>query len=122
MKQFFDLLFYKYYRFQIRVKNEDIAEYISTLLVAFFTSFYIIATFLLLKIYFGLFEFLFHKRNGVSIIFVLFLIFGVYYFRKKRYKSIIDNMDIDYRNKYNWLPWLYPIIGWGFLTMAFFLI
>jgi hypothetical protein len=122
MKQFFDLLFYKYYRFQIRVKNEDIAEYVSTILVSFFTFFYIFATFLLLKIYFGLFEFVFHNRNGIAILFLLFLIFGVYYFRKKRYKSIIDQMDVDYRNKYNWLPWLYPIIGYGYLTMAFFLI
>lgn len=102
MTRFFDKLYYRYYRFQERVGNRDVAPFTSSLLIAFILMMYYFALFFLLIYFFPKekLEINMDIFKIVSVVLVTLLIIGfpVMYLYKKRYKHVLNKYNNENTN------------------------
>jgi hypothetical protein len=61
-RKLFEYLFYKYYFFQVKVGNQDVAKYTSIIIIAFILNFYFIISLLLIDVFFEIY-FLVHDKK-----------------------------------------------------------
>lgn len=99
MKDFLDYLFYKYYHFQVRVGNRDVAPFFSILMITF-TLFLYIAIVFMLNVFF-----IFpnstiniHPIAGVVIGVKLLVIFYFLFLFKSKYKNIIKKEELYHKS------------------------
>ncbi|OJX31051.1 MAG: hypothetical protein BGO86_01315 [Chryseobacterium sp. 36-9] len=119
IKNTLEYLYYKYYWFQVRVGNRDVAKYMSIVIITFILNFYFI-NFLIL------FDFLFQIKipkipkviyiSGILVV-LLVLYFSLIY--NNKYEKIINNKENKEKN--NWLAILFPVIGFVVLFLSLFI-
>jgi len=120
MKNFFNYLFYKYYWFQVRVGNGDIAPFFSTLILTFIS-------FLYLSIILMIFIFFIIPKSGVNInpkmgvviIIILFIIFYFLFLSKSKYKDIIEKEK--FKNKSNFWAIFLPLFAFIAINICWIL-
>ncbi len=86
-------LFFKYYYWQIKVENKDIAAFGSMLFISFITFLFLIT----IIIFFVMFvipkeslpEFLLSKGNVLTLLSLVLISYYFIFFHKKRYKNIL---------------------------------
>jgi hypothetical protein len=118
-RKLFEYLFYKYYFFQVKVGNQDVAKYTSIIIIAFILNFYFIISLLLIDVFF---EIYFTKMSTIGFItgfifVLLFLYIGLVH--NGKYKKIINDENLKKSN--NLLAMLFPIIGFLFICFSLFL-
>lgn len=121
---FLTYLYYKYYRFQVRVGNGDIALFTSILFMMFITMLYYWGIQLLIFVIFPntkSWDLSYIKLGTVFLPCYLFLWCCLFVWRKKRYKKIIEYYE-KVSPKSSWGAILFPIIGFLVLCIGFVLI
>lgn len=108
---FIKFLYYKYYKFQVRVGNADIAPFSAVLIIAFtLMLYYFDFLFLFIIIYPK-----FHFNNGIieslSILALLIICFYFLLYHKGKYKRIIKSMEKEYGSKKSFLHILFVLIA-----------
>lgn len=102
--RFLDYLFFKYYHFQTRVGNGDMAPFMSVLFICFVTEFY----YLCICSTYYLFLSSAKPPSYLSSPYALFMVnvvnFIVFYFLflfRKRYKKVLEDHETEWRGKKN---------------------
>ena len=119
IKTFFDYLFCKYYWFQIRVGNGDIAKYTPLLIIAGVLNLYLLFFFMLNNIFFDI------KLPQIPKIIYFIGFFGVLSLLymllvyNTKYKRIIN--DDKNKRKSNVLAILFPLIGFLLFNIGWIL-
>lgn len=123
--KYLDFLFYKYYKHQIRVGNEDIAPFLAVLAIAFTVMLYCFSFFffiiLLPKQYIIFIEYFLFK---VFVVLLIFCFLGSLFYRffyKNKYKRLLKFLENKYSGKKSFLPLLFPLIGFLLLNIGMFL-
>lgn len=111
--KFLEYLFYRYYRFQVRIGNADIATFSSMLIIAFTVMLYIFDFFIILSV---LFPQLSPNLSWKFSFILLFSIIALLYFlliHKWKYKQIIKSKEKEYvgKGKRSFVAILFPLIG-----------
>ncbi len=113
MTGFFNRLYYRYYRFQERLGNKDVAPFTSSLLIAFILMLYYFAFFFLLISFFSKekLEINMGVFKIVSVVLIVFLIVGfpIMYLYKKRYKDVLNKYNNQ--NTSGLMAVLFPLIA-----------
>lgn len=113
--KYIDFLYYRYYNFQVRLGNRDVAPFSAMLIIAFtimlyyFSLFFLSITFIP-KEYLVINASMFKFFTGILF---FFLILWLYFLllHKGKYKKIIKSMEKDYGNKRSFIAILFPLIG-----------
>jgi hypothetical protein len=120
MKYIF-FLYYKYYNFQVRIGNRDVAPFSAMFIIAFtimlyyFSLFFLSITFIP-KEHFVINASFFKFFTGVFFSsLIVWLYFLLLY--KGKYKKILKSFEKDYGNKQSFVAILFPLIG--FLLLNF---
>lgn len=113
---FLRYLYSKYYYFQIKVGNADIAKYTPLLLITFFLNFYIVFFLLLIKILFKVNFLEFSKEIYFSVFFLIILLLYILLVYNMRYQEIINNDNI--KSKKSLLAVLFPIVGFILFNLS----
>jgi archaellum biogenesis protein FlaJ (TadC family) len=105
---FLEYLYNKYYYFQIKMGNGDIAKYTSIMIITFFLNFYFIVFLILLDILFNL-DFPTIPKIIYLLVFFLTMILLYLILVYKNFDRIINNEKI--KRKSNFFAILFPIVG-----------
>lgn len=96
---FFNYLFYKYYWFQVRVGNKDIAVFMAILSMAFITFLYLASITMIILFFIIPTKININSWFGVIGIAIIFLSFYIKFLHKKKYNYIIN--DQSFKRKKN---------------------
>lgn len=113
--KYLDFLYYKYYNFQVRLGNRDIAPFgamliiVFTIMLYYFSLFFLIIT-LIPKEYLVVNALLF-KYFTVVLFFSLIIWLYFLLVHKGKYKKIIKSVEEHYGNKRSFIAILFPLIG-----------
>lgn len=119
--KFLKYLYQKYYYFQVRMGNYDIAPFSAMLIISFtvmlyyFALFFIIITFFprdVLKI-----NMLYFQWFSMILFFALILIFYFLLVHKRKYKKILKNS----KKENNWIAILFPSIAFILFNLSWVL-
>jgi hypothetical protein len=118
---FIKFLYYKYYKFQLKVGNEDIAPFSAVLIIAFtlmlyyfdFLFFYIVI-FPESNIYNGITE-------SLTVLALLIICFYFLLYHKGKYKRIIKSMEKEYGSKKSFLHILFPLLAFILYNLGWIL-
>lgn len=115
-----DYLFYKYYWFQVRIGNRDVAIFYTILIITMLIFLYI-ATIFMIVIYFFITNVQFRIIPFYGLIggFLIFLFLSYSFLYKKRYKKIIINDK--YKRKSNFIAIIIPIFIFCLLNVVWIL-
>lgn len=107
--KYIELLYYKYYWFQVKVGNADVASFTSLLIIVFITNIYIVDLIMLFIFIFPSYR-INLSLKAISIISVLALC-TIFYFLliyNGKYKQIINNKDFRKSKRGNIFAILFP--------------
>jgi hypothetical protein len=114
-------LYYRYYIFQVKIGNRDVAPFSAMLIIAFTIMLYCFSLFFLSiivipKEYLVINASIVKTFTGISF---SFLVIWLYFLllHKGKYKKIIKAMEKEYENKRSFRAILFPLIG--FLLVNF---
>ncbi|MFA5620480.1 MAG: hypothetical protein WDA08_09260 [Weeksellaceae bacterium] len=119
MRSILEYLYNKYYWFQVRVGNQDVAKYTSIVIIAFILNFYFIICLMLIGSLFNI-EIPKIPKIGyiIGFLIVLILLYTLLVSNDK-YKKIINNETIKKKN--NLLAILFPLVGFVVLFFSLFI-
>lgn len=98
LKNFLDYLFYKYYWFQVRVGNKDIAIFTAILSITFTTFLYVASITMIILFFIISIKININPWFGLILIALIFLIFYMTFLYKKKFKYIINNINLKKKN------------------------
>ena len=111
--KFIKFLYYRYYNFQLRVGNADIAPLSACLLLAFiimlyyFSVFYVVILFMPnLKLDMNIYKYL-----SISLFFIIIVWLYLTLVHNGKYKIILKNHEKEYKNKNKLVAILFPLIA-----------
>jgi len=113
----FELLFNRYFRFQVRMGNADVAPFSSILIIAFVAMLYYFDFFILLSVLFP--EALPNLSWKFNLIILLLLIIFLYFslVHKGKWKKVIEEQEKSKKGK--WLSIMLPIIAFLLFNFGF---
>lgn len=119
--KYLELLYYRYYRFQVRMGNSDVAPFSTILIIAFTTMLYYFDFFIILSVLFP------NKSPGLSWKFNLILLLTVIvllYFllvHKGKYKKILKEQEKSLSKKGKWFAVLFALTAFILFNLGFIL-
>jgi hypothetical protein len=118
---FLDYLYNKYYYFQVKVGNADIAPFSALVFLFFIFSLYILGLFFYTGVIIGKDNFLVQKMEYIfcSIEFSLFFCFIIRFFTLKKSSNIIKNKEFIHTS--HWPAIIFSVFGFLFLFFAMYL-
>jgi hypothetical protein len=121
MKCFFDYLFYKYYWFQQKVGNGDLAPFMSMLIIAFTLMLYYFSFTFIIIFFIPNLEINMEHFKNISIFLFFLLIFLCYlkFLYNENFKKILKN-DM-FKNKSNLNAILFPLIAFLLFNLGWIL-
>ena len=117
--KYLELLYYRYYQFQVRMGNADVAPFITILLIAFTTMLYYFDFFIILSVLYP------NKLPGLSwkfnLILLLFLIVLLYFMlvHKGKYKKILKEQEKSISKKGKWFAVLFALTAFVLFNLGF---
>lgn len=113
MKNFWNYLYYKYYYWQIKLGNKDVAAIMAILFIAFITLLFVISITSLIAIIMYHIKHIqisiFSKTSALITWGSILIFYSFYFFHKKRYKTIIKKETL--KAKSNFWAIILPIIA-----------
>lgn len=120
--RFLEYLYYKFYRFQVWMGNDDIAVFTAALMIAFISVLYYFAVFFMKIIFipdiFLIPDSLFMFFSIIILIGFLVILY-MKFFYKNRYKKVIEDNRLKESN--NLLAILFPLIAFILLVSGMFI-
>ncbi|UQB67783.1 hypothetical protein [Epilithonimonas zeae] len=120
IRNFFYYLFYKYYLFQVRIGNADVASFFSTLIITFISFLYVAIIFMIIVF------FIIPQSNinvnpkfGIVILIIFFIPFYFLFLFKSKYKEIIKIQQSNHKN--NIWPILLPMLAFILINVCWIL-
>lgn len=123
--KYLKFLYYKYYNFQVKMGNRDVAPFSAMLIIAFtimlyyFSFFFLGITFIPEEYLF--FNISFFKSFAVALFFILIVWMYFLLVHKGKYKKIIKSMEKDFGNKRSFISVLFPLIGFLLFNLGWIL-
>lgn len=117
--KYLELLYYRYYRFQVKIGNADVAPFSTILIIAFITMLYYFDFFIVLSVLFP------NKSPDLSwkfnLILLLFLIVFLYFIlvHKGKYKEILKEHEKSKPNKGKWFAVLFALTAFVVFNLGF---
>jgi succinate dehydrogenase hydrophobic anchor subunit len=124
MTKFLEFLYYRYYKFQVRVGNSDIAPFSAMLIIASTIMLYYFSIFfLLILVPKDILNFNITYFPIISLVLLVFLMIALYLLlvHKSKYKIIIKEYEKTKVNKKGIFALLFPLIGFILLIGSMFL-
>lgn len=124
MIKYLEFLYYRYYKFQVRVGNSDIAPFSAMLIIACTIMLYYFSLFfLIILIPKDILNFNITYFAIISVGLLVFLIIALYLLlvHKSKYKKIIKEYEKNKVNTKGILALLFPLIGFILLIGSMFL-
>lgn len=123
--EYIKFLYYRYYNFQVRVGNRDVAPF-SAMLIIVFTIMIYYFSFFFLSITFIPKEYLvFNASLFMSFTVILFFSLIIWFYfllvHKGKYQKIIKSKAYDYGNKRSLIVILFPLIGFLLFNLGWIL-
>lgn len=122
-----ELLYYRYYNYQVRLGNRDVAPFSAMLIIAFtimlyYFSFFFLAITFISKEYMALSTSFFLKFS-VVLFFSLIAVFYILLIHKGKYKQIIKSKKKGYggKGKRSFIAILFLLIGFLLFNLAWIL-
>jgi len=122
---YLEFLYYRYYNFQVKMGNRDVAPFSAMLIIAFtimlyYFSFFFLSITFIPKEYLVLNAFLF---KSLTIVLFFALIVWLYFslIHNGKYKKIIKSMEKDYGNNRSIITILFPLIGFLLFNLGWIL-
>lgn len=123
MRKFYEILYFKYYWFQVRVGNEDVAVLTAFLIIIFLHIMCLFGVLLILSFIFNYLGFSITFSNlfyfliiGILIILMYFLLIS-----KKKYRYILSDKKIQDYKYGNIVSLLFPVFSFLLLMIGFIL-
>ena len=121
MMNFLELLYYRYYKFQVKVGNSDIAPFSARLIIAASIMLYYFDFFFVFSIVFPEIA----PKMSIYITFALFVSIMLYLYllliNRDKYKRIIKQQEEHLVRKDGIVALLFPLIGFVLLIGSMFL-
>ena len=121
--KFLDYLFFKYYHFQTKVGNSDIAPMMSVLFLCFIMEFYYLSIVSLYLFFVSSDGFsIFRKPYSIVIIYVVLLI--VFYFLflyKKRYNTVLKKHETEWKGKKSIVAIIFAVFPFIFFFLELYI-
>ena len=119
IKENIEYLYNKYYYFQNRVGNSDIAKYTPLMIITGVINLYLLFFFIMINILFGVEFPKISKATFFIIFFIILLLLYMSLVYNGKYKKILLNDKIKKRN--NILAILFPLIGFILFNIGWIL-
>lgn len=123
--KFIELLYYRYYNFQVKMGNADIAPISAMLIIVFITMLYYFGVFFLVITFipevFITLNTSFFLTFTIVLFFSLILIFYCLLIQKEKYKEIIKLKNQEYSKKRSYISILFPVIGFILFNLGWIL-
>jgi len=124
MIKYLEFLYYRYYKFQVRVGNSDIAPFSAMLIIASTIMLYYFSVFfLIIQVPKDILNFDITYFAIISLGLLVLLMITLYFLLvyKSKYKKIINEYEKNIVSKKGIVPLLFPLIGFVLLIVSMFL-
>ncbi len=118
---FIKFLYFKYYKFQVRVGNEDIAPFSAVLIIAFTLMLYYFDFYFLFSVIFPGFHIDIRITESLTVLALLIICFYFLLYHKGKYKRIIKSMEKEYGLKKSFLHILFVLIAFILYNLGWIL-
>lgn len=121
--KFFEYLYCKYYSFQVRVGNQDVASFSSMLIIVFTLMLYYFSIFFLgiLFVPKGVLNMEVFKYISILLFFFLLIWFYILLVHKRKYKGIFKKYEKELKGKKRLGAILFPLIAFLLFNLGWVL-